>query len=58
MWKISYNMGAKLDYEEIKTLSHTIPKEIVYMSIILNMYLMLFTMIYMTSYIFNFIYSV
>jgi hypothetical protein len=51
-------MGAKLDYEEIKTLSHTIPKEIVYMSLILNMYLMLFTMIYMTSYIFNFIYSV
>ena len=51
-------MGAKLDYEEIKTLSQTLPKEIVYMSLILNMYLMLFTMIYMASHIYHFIYSV
>lgn len=43
-------MGAKIDYEEIKTLSNTLPKEIVYMSLILNMCLMVFVML---MYIFN-----
>ena len=46
-------MGAKLDYEEIKTLSHTLPKEIVYTSLIINMCLMALMLFVMVMHIFN-----